>query len=263
MNRGEAITTWLKPLRPVLDPGNQIDWTRLTALADVLDRTLVRYPVGPDLPAGVERSDRLRAIRQDLADRGHLDTTGDPALFQMLAQFVCGYRDIDLRDATGLGHGSLIARHGSPQSRQRWIARLLDGELAGIAVTEPHGGSRPAETRTRAVAGSDGTWLVTGRKTWISRLPEAAIFVLFFRAPNGRLAAAAVDTTDPGLHASRSRRPGSPAGTGVSSISTPCRSGRRTSCMETGWCCCASTSPATGRWSPPPQSAARPRSSIP
>ncbi|PWK80646.1 hypothetical protein C8D88_12310 [Lentzea atacamensis] len=24
MNRGEAITTWLKPLRPVLDPGNQI-----------------------------------------------------------------------------------------------------------------------------------------------------------------------------------------------------------------------------------------------
>lgn len=208
MNRGEAITAWLKPLRPVLDPGSQIDWTRLTTLAEALDRALVTYPVGPDLPAGVERSDRLRAIRQDLADHGHIDTTDAPALFQVLAQFVCGYRDIDLRDATGLGHGSLIARHGSPQARQRWIARLLGGELAGIAVTEPHGGSRPAETRTRAVAGSDGTWLVTGRKTWISRLTEAAVFVLFFRAPNGRLTAAVVDATDPGLR----RQPIPPTG---------------------------------------------------
>ncbi|WP_146231899.1 hypothetical protein [Lentzea atacamensis] len=41
---------------------------------------------------------------------------------------------------------------------------------------------------------------MTGRKTWISRLTEAAVFVLFFRAPDGHLAAAAVDATDPGLH---------------------------------------------------------------
>lgn len=41
---------------------------------------------------------------------------------------------------------------------------------------------------------------MTGRKTWISRLTEAAVFVLFFRAPDGRLAAAAVDATESGLH---------------------------------------------------------------
>ncbi|MFS8102667.1 acyl-CoA dehydrogenase family protein [Lentzea alba] len=193
----EAIKTWLQPLQPVLDPGGRIDWTRLTSVAERLDRALRRYPVGPDLPAGTERSGRLRMIRQDLAR--HVDTTGEPDVFQVLTQFMCGYCDIDLRDTTGLGHGRLIARHGSPQTKRRWIPRLLAGDLAGIAVTEPHGGSRPAEARTCAVAGSDGTWTVTGRKTWISRLTEAAVFLLFFRAPDGQLVAAAVDASEPGM----------------------------------------------------------------
>ncbi|TCO61085.1 acyl-CoA dehydrogenase family protein [Actinocrispum wychmicini] len=196
---GEAITTWLQPLRAVLDPGDRVDWTRLTALTTALDQALADHPVSSDLPAGAERSRRLRVIRHELGRRGHIDTTGEPAPFQVLAQFVCGYRDIDLRDTTGLGHGRLIAHYGSPQAQQRWIPRLVAGELAGIAVTEPHGGSRPAETRTRAVPGPAGMWLVTGCKTWISRLTEAAVFVVFFRAPDGRLTAAAVDGTEPGL----------------------------------------------------------------
>jgi alkylation response protein AidB-like acyl-CoA dehydrogenase len=204
----EAITTWLRSLRPVLDPADRVNWTRLTALAGALDEALADHPVGADLPAGTERSRGLRVIRQELARQGHVDTTSEPAPFQVLAQFVCGYRDIDLRDTTGLGHGSLIARHGSPAVRRQWIARLLAGELAGIALTEPHGGSRPAETRTRAIPGRAGTWLVTGRKTWISRLTEAAVFVVFFRAPDGHLVAGAVDAAEPGLR----RQPIPPTG---------------------------------------------------
>lgn len=196
----DILAAWLAPMRPVLDPTDQVNWTRLTALATELDDVLAGHPVEADLPPGLERSCRLRDIRVELARRGLPDTANQPALFQVLAQFVCGYRDIDLRDAIGLGHGVLIARHASTAARQRWLPRLHAGELAGIAVTEPHGGSRPAATRTRAVARPDGTWLVTGRKTWISRLTEAALFVVFFRAPNGRLTAATVDATEPGLH---------------------------------------------------------------
>ncbi|MGH4010199.1 MAG: acyl-CoA dehydrogenase family protein [Pseudonocardiaceae bacterium] len=88
------------------------------------------------------------------------------------------------------------------------MPRLQAGELAGIAVTEPHSGSCPAAARTRALPGPDGTWLVSGHKTWISRLTEAAVFVVFFRAPDDRLAVAAIDATDPGLH----RRPIPPTG---------------------------------------------------
>lgn len=195
----EAITTWLHPLRPVLDPLERIDWVRLATLAAALDQALAGYPVGADLPAGAERSRRLQAIRRELAKRGDIDSAGEPAPFRALVQFVRGYRDIDLRDAIGLGHGQLISRHGGPRTRQRWIPRLSAGELAGIAVTEPHGGSRPAETRTQASRAPDGTWLINGRKSWISRLAEAAVFVVFFRAPDGHLAAAAVDAAKPGL----------------------------------------------------------------
>ncbi|MFD6160065.1 acyl-CoA dehydrogenase family protein [Nocardia sp. NPDC060256] len=203
-----AISTWLQPLRAVLDPADRIDWERLALLEAELDDVLGSFPIGPQLPAGPLRSDRLRSIRVELAARGQLDTDRHPALFALLAQFACGYRDIDLRDATGLGHGALIARHGSPATRQRWIPRLRTGELAGIAMTEPHGGSRPAAARTCAVTTRDGTWLISGRKTWISRLTEASVFVVFFRAPDGRLAAATVDAAEPGLH----RQPIQPTG---------------------------------------------------
>lgn len=204
----DAITTWLQPLQPLLDPAAVVDWRRLKSLDTKLDALLTVHPVGVDLQDGTERSRRLRLIRRGLAEGGNIEATGERTAFQVLTQFLCGYRDIDLRDTVGLGHGQLIARHGSAFARQQWIPRLRDGELAGIAVTEPHGGSRPRATRTRALPGPKGTWLVSGRKAWISRLTEAAVFVVFFRAPNGHLTAAAIDATDPGLH----RQPIAPTG---------------------------------------------------
>lgn len=201
-----ALGLWLHPLRHILDPAATVDWPRLLDLADALDDVLAAHPVGPDLPAGPERSRRLLLARRTLvAEHGFGDQS---ALGQLLAQFVCGYRDLDLRDGTGLGHGRLIARHGSAQARARWVPRLLAGELAGVAITEPHGGTRVTETRTRAVAAGDGWLLLSGRKCWINRLREAAVFVVFFRDPHGRLAAAAVDATDPGL----GRTPAPPSG---------------------------------------------------
>jgi len=49
----------------------------------------------------------------------------------VLLQFVCGYHDVNLRDSTGLGHGRLIAAHGTPQTRGRWLPRLLEGAIPG------------------------------------------------------------------------------------------------------------------------------------
>ena len=80
-----------------------------------------------------------------------------------MMQFICGYHDIDLRDATGLGHGQLIASYASAAVRDRWLPRLLAGALAGIAVTEAHGGSQVHATTTAAVPRRDGSWAVSGR----------------------------------------------------------------------------------------------------
>ncbi|WP_067649072.1 acyl-CoA dehydrogenase family protein [Nocardia harenae] len=202
----EAVETWLKPLQPLIDPASRVDWPRLAALAAIVDDAAETYPIVVGL--GRRPGDQLHAIRIELANHGLLDTTRQPALFAVLAQFVCGYRDIDMRDSTGLGHGALVARYGGSAVCQHWIPRLLAGELAGIAITEAHGGSNPTATATRAVSTPDGTWRVTGSKSWISRLSEAAVFMVFFRAPDGGLAAAAVDAGEPSLH----RRLVEPAG---------------------------------------------------
>ncbi len=125
-----------------------------------------------------------------------------------MMQVVCGYYDIDLRDATGLGHGRLIAGYASALVRDRWLRCLLAGELAGIAVTETQGGSQVHAITTAAVPRRDGSWAVSGTKAWISRLDEAVVFCVFFKDPAGRLTAGVVNADATGLY----RRPVTPAG---------------------------------------------------
>ena len=197
---------WLVPLRPVLAPVTGADLDALSRFEDDLTGLLAPYPVGGDVEPGL-RSERLRQIRTATAASGHLSLaipschggSGRPAVVQALMQFICGYYDVDLRDTAGLGHGRLIAEHASAEVRDRWLPRLLDGAIPGIAVTEPHGGSQVHATRTRAIPSRDGTWTVTGKKTWISRLAEAAVFCLSFAGPDGKISVAAVDARSEGL----------------------------------------------------------------
>ena len=65
-----------------------------------------------------------------------------------------------------------------------------------------------ATTTTAAVARRDGSWAVSGTKSWISRLDEAAVFCVFFKDPAGGLTAGVVDADAAGL----CRRPVTPAG---------------------------------------------------
>ncbi|MFD1048227.1 acyl-CoA dehydrogenase family protein, partial [Kibdelosporangium lantanae] len=190
----DPVVSWLHPL---VDAD---DCHRLAALNSDLERALADHPIRPD---DLNRTEHLLAIRQQMADRAE-----SSAVVQVLAQFLCGYHDIDLRDTLGIGHGRLIEHYGTATVRDRWLPRLTVGRLAGIAVTEPHGGSRPAETRTQATLAPDGTWRVTGRKIWISRLTEAVVFTVFVRGPQGELAAVVVDRDRPGL----SRQPLEPTG---------------------------------------------------
>jgi alkylation response protein AidB-like acyl-CoA dehydrogenase len=205
----DGAMRWLAPILPDMPGVMELDAARLRRFEVTLGRLLARYPVDADVPRG-KRSVRLAQVRRDLAAFGQLADAvpaadggvGRAAVLQAPLQFVCGYHDIDLRDSTGLGHGRLIARHGSAPTRARWLPRLLAGDLAGIAITEAHGGSQVHATTTAATAHDDGSWTLTGTKTWISRLREAAVFIVFFADPAGRLTAGAVDAAADGLHRS-------------------------------------------------------------
>jgi alkylation response protein AidB-like acyl-CoA dehydrogenase len=217
---GAAATamSWLSPLLPSLAGLTILDEQRLRRFEHTLAGQLAGHLLKPD--AGPQRrSQQLAQIRRDLAAAGQLALAvpardsgdGRPPVVQVLLQFICGYHDPDLRDATGLGHGRLIARHARPPARGYWLPRLLAGDLPGIAITEAHGGSQVHATATTATACRDGSWRLTGTKTWISRLQEAAVFIVFFTSPAGDLTAGIVDAAVPGLDR-RTIRPSGLAG---------------------------------------------------
>lgn len=206
---------WLEPLQPSIPGLGTGVLAQIARFDDALTALLDVYPVDHRLDPGT-RSLHLRQVRQSFATDGLLALAvparygghGHPAGLQVLLQFTCGYHDVNLRDSTGLGHGGLIAEHATSQARDRWLPRILAGAVPGIAITESHGGTRVHATTTHAIPAGDGTWQVTGVKTWISRLTEAAVFCLFFTSPSGQLTAAALDARSAGL----SRRLITPAG---------------------------------------------------
>jgi alkylation response protein AidB-like acyl-CoA dehydrogenase len=201
-----GATSWLAPLTAGIPGVTELDAWRMTsferALGDLVCAHPIRLSVEPQL-----RSQRLARIRRELALGGYLGLAvpardggcGRPAVTQAMMQFICGYHDADLRDATGLGHGRLIALHATSPVREQWLPRLMAGEVPGIAITEANGGSQVYAISTRATARHDGTWALTGTKTWISRLNEAAVFIVFFKDPSGRLTAGVIDAADGGL----------------------------------------------------------------
>jgi alkylation response protein AidB-like acyl-CoA dehydrogenase len=129
---------------------------------------------------------------------------------EALAGFVCGFHDLDLRDAVGAGHGRMILRHAAGTTARRWRSRIEAGDLVGIAATERHGGSRLQEITAHATVLPDGTWELHGEKCWVSRLLEASVFVVFVNGPDAKIAAVVVDADAPGLE----RYPAQPAGLG-------------------------------------------------
>lgn len=203
---------WLQPLHFLLPELTGDDWAALGRLDAQIDR-LTATGLATD-PAN--RAAFMLEIRRRLAAAGYATLTlpaahggaGRPTALQALAQFVCGWHDLNLRDATGLGHGAMVLGAISPAMRHRWLSRLAAGDLVGIAATERHGGSRIQEITTQATLTADGRWLVSGKKMWVSRLTEAAALVVFFRDPDGRISAAIIGATAPGL----SREPIRPAG---------------------------------------------------
>lgn len=93
---------------------------------------------------------------------------------------------------------------GDDDQRGTWLPRAASGEwLAGFALTEPRGGSNPADLRTRAVRDGD-VYRIDGVKHFISNAAEARFLVVFAKtdpqAGARGVSAFVVDTATPGVH---------------------------------------------------------------
>ncbi|MCW2998278.1 MAG: acyl-CoA dehydrogenase domain protein [Solirubrobacterales bacterium] len=85
--------------------------------------------------------------------------------------------------------GTLL-RHGSAAQKARWLPPIAAGELRlqAFAVSEPDAGSDPTAMRTLARPDGDG-WVISGRKTWISRAEHSDLMVLAARTTPAEAAA--------------------------------------------------------------------------
>ena len=72
-----------------------------------------------------------------------------------------------------------IHAYGTEAQRQRFLPGLASGELVGcFGLTEPDHGSDPGGMRSRAEK-TDGGYLLTGSKTWITNSPIADVAVVW------------------------------------------------------------------------------------
>src|SRR5262245_19539745 len=78
-----------------------------------------------------------------------------------------------------------IYAFGSEEQKQRWLPRMATGEVIGcFGLTEPHGGSDPANMKTRAKKqGKD--WDLNGAKMWITNGSIADLAVVWAMTDDG------------------------------------------------------------------------------
>ena len=73
-----------------------------------------------------------------------------------------------------------ILTHGTEEQKQTYVRAIAEGaEIGAFALTEPQSGSDATAMRCRAVKQDDGSYVINGKKSWITSGPVAKYFVLF------------------------------------------------------------------------------------
>ena len=78
-----------------------------------------------------------------------------------------------------------IYAYGSEEQRRRWLPEMAAGKVIGcFGLTEPHGGSDPANMKTHARR-DGGDWLINGAKMWITNGNLADIAIVWAQTEDG------------------------------------------------------------------------------
>ncbi|MBP7466128.1 MAG: acyl-CoA dehydrogenase family protein, partial [Pseudoxanthomonas sp.] len=78
-----------------------------------------------------------------------------------------------------------IYAYGSEEQRRRWLPDMAAGQVIGcFGLTEPHGGSDPANMKTHARRDGDD-WVINGSKMWITNGNLADIAIVWAQTDEG------------------------------------------------------------------------------
>ncbi|AJC44947.1 MULTISPECIES: acyl-CoA dehydrogenase family protein [Xanthomonas] len=98
-----------------------------------------------------------------------------------------------------------ILKNGNEEQKQKYVRAIAEGrEIGAFALTEPQSGSDATAMRCRAVRQDDGSFVINGKKSWITSGPVAKYIVLFAMSEPDKgargITAFVVDTDKPGFH---------------------------------------------------------------
>ena len=98
-----------------------------------------------------------------------------------------------------------ILKFGTEAQKQLYVRAIAEGrEIGAFALTEPQSGSDATAMRCKATRQADGTYLINGKKSWITSGPVARYIVLFAVTDASKgsrgISAFMIDTDKPGFH---------------------------------------------------------------
>ncbi|GIX35645.1 MAG: acyl-CoA dehydrogenase [Lysobacteraceae bacterium] len=98
-----------------------------------------------------------------------------------------------------------LLKFGTEEQKQKYVRAIAEGrEIGAFALTEPQSGSDATNMRCRAVRQADGTFVINGKKSWITSGPVAKYIILFAMTDPEKgargITAFMIDTDRPGFH---------------------------------------------------------------
>jgi alkylation response protein AidB-like acyl-CoA dehydrogenase len=118
------------------------------------------------------------------ADGGAGGTLMDAILAIEAVASVCP-RSADVVQAGNFGPIRTFAEFATPDQKQRYLGRLLAGEMAiSLGMSEPEAGSAATDLTTTATPDGDG-FRINGTKVFSSHSPDAELFLVYVRYGRG------------------------------------------------------------------------------
>ena len=114
------------------------------------------------------------------ADGGQGGSVMDAVLAIQAVAEICP-RSADVIQAGNFGPIRTFAEYASPAHKEKWLGKLLAGEMAiSLGMSEPEAGSAATDLVTTAPPDGDG-FRVNGTKVFSTHSPEAGIFLIYVR----------------------------------------------------------------------------------
>jgi len=120
-----------------------------------------------------------------------------------IAQADCAHSTIMSVNNTLYCNG--ILKFGTDEQKHKYVKPIASGEAIGaFALTEPQSGSDATAMRCRAVKQADGSFVINGKKSWITSGPVAKYVLLFAMSDPDKhargITAFMIDTAREGFH---------------------------------------------------------------